>query len=316
MCWATNGSRDNGGFALLSVLWVITGVAVLGLSVGLVARNAVGTATNRADISRAFWRAEDCVARARAITAEVLEGRVLDDFGYEVTWLDLSSYVPNAPLVALQECDISMRSLGSTLDVNSADREAIHALFLALGIRAEQADSLADAILDWRDADDVPRQFGAERDWYESQGRPLPRNGPIADPRELRRVRGLETVEGLDTLFGVDPWRVSLHHAPSAVLASLPGFGLEAVRRVLELRASRRNRIDLAAMSNSLSPAARTQLMARFPETVRRSTVEPDGWIVAAHGRAGMPPVTVVVEVTLVRAGSRAAVIRRRIWLQ
>lgn len=316
MRWPANELGHSEGFALLAVLWVITGVAVLGLGANLIARNAVGTATYRADATRAFWRAEDCLARARAVIDEALRGRVVEDFGYEVDWSDLGNFVPNAPLVTLPDCDVSMRALGSTLDVNAAEHEALSAFFLALGMRPGRADSLADAILDWRDEDDVPRPFGAEREWYESQGRHPPRNGPIADPRELRRIRGLDAMEGLDTLIGVQPARISLLHAPPAVLASLPGFGAEAVQRVLDMRSSRPTKIDLAVVANRLSAPARRRLMERFPEAAGRSTTEADGWVVAAQGYAGTPPVTVTVEVTLVRAGDRAAIVRRKIWLQ
>jgi hypothetical protein len=41
----------------------------------------------------------------------------------------------------------------------------------------------------------------------------------------------------LDTLLDVDRARLSLDHASLAVLASLPGFGEEALSRAVELRA-------------------------------------------------------------------------------
>ena len=39
--------RSGKGFALLAVLWIMTGVAVLGLVLSLTARSAVSTARNR-----------------------------------------------------------------------------------------------------------------------------------------------------------------------------------------------------------------------------------------------------------------------------
>jgi hypothetical protein len=44
--------------------------------------------------------------------------------------------------------------------------------------------------------------------------------------------------------------------------------------------------------------------------------VEPDAWLVTARGVTGFPQVTAVLEVRLVRAGARAAIVRRRTWLE
>ncbi len=101
-------------------------------------------------------------------------------------------------------------------------------------------DSLVDAILDWRDVDNIARPLGAERVWYETQRRVAPRNGPFADVRELRRVCGYDDavahVPALDTLLSVEPGRIVPDRAPVAVLASLPGLGPEALGRVAERR--------------------------------------------------------------------------------
>ncbi len=51
---------------------------------------------------------------------------------------------------------------------------------------------LADAILDWIDEDDEPREFGAEIDYYSAQQPACrPRNGPLASLAELLMVRGI-----------------------------------------------------------------------------------------------------------------------------
>jgi general secretion pathway protein K len=316
MAQANRETSGREGFALLAVLWVITGIAVLGLAALFVARSTVATAMNRADTVRAFWRAEDCLARVRVLVGEVLAGRAVDAYGYEISWAQLDQVIPSAHLVDVMDCQVEVHPVGATLNVNEADGEMLRAVFLALGASPERADSLVDAVLDWRDADSVPRPFGAEREWYEAQGRHLPRNGPLADPRELRRIRGLESVPDLESVLGVESGRLSLTHAPAPVLAAIPGFGPEAVQQVLELRTARHAVLDLATLGDYLTSSARSQLMARFADAVRVATGEPEGWIVLSRGRAGAPPITVELEVKLVRAGSRAAVVRRRIWLQ
>lgn len=53
-------------------------------------------------------------------------------------------------------------------------------------------DEAADSILDWIDADDTPRQFGAEADYYRQQQRDVkPRNGIPRTLTELLFVRGV-----------------------------------------------------------------------------------------------------------------------------
>ncbi len=167
-------------------------------------------------------------------------------------------------------------------------------------------------MLDWRDADELPRPFGAERLWYEQHGRPSPRDGAFADVRELARVRGAEALVGLDSLWTVEPARVAVNAAPIAVLASLPGMTTEAVARLAEQRLRGEPFVDLQRFAEGLSPAARDSIVARYPELVGRVTADPDAWIVTSTGRMG--EVSAALEVVLVRAGARAAIVRRRTW--
>jgi type II secretory pathway component PulK len=62
-------------------------------------------------------------------------------------------------------------------------------------------DEIADAILDWIDRDDEPRENGAERDYYASLSPPYaPRNGPLGSMEELLLVKGVTPA----LLFGAD----------------------------------------------------------------------------------------------------------------
>jgi hypothetical protein len=57
-------------------------------------------------------------------------------------------------------------------------------------------------------------------------------------------------------------------------------------------------------------------MLARYADLTRLTTLEPDSWIVTATGVSGNPAVHAVVEVVLVRAGTRAAITRRRTWVE
>ena len=60
------------GFALVVVLWVVVGGTTIALITADIARDAMGTARNRANESRAYWLAYGCVERARNAVYEML----------------------------------------------------------------------------------------------------------------------------------------------------------------------------------------------------------------------------------------------------
>jgi general secretion pathway protein K len=308
-------TAGEGGFALLSVLWILVGVSALAMGANLVARDAVAAARNRADLARARWHAEDCLERTRAaIAAELARGR--DAGAAQGVWSGMHRAVASSALLADAACDIRMAAEGSTLDINSADEEILGRLLFALSGSSATADSLRDALADWRDRDDVARPHGAEREWYRRAGLPLPRDSALADPRELARIRGFDRYAGLDSLLGVEAGKLSLNHAPALVLAPLPGLTPEAVARLGDMKSRGEHLHELAALEGQLSPPARMALLASFAELATLVVLEPDAWIVTSRARAGTPPVTAALEIRLARAGERAAVLRRRTWIE
>lgn len=317
------------GVALIAVLWVIVGAGVIATAASLAAREALAGARNRTALMRAQWRAEECLERVRATLADSLAAGAHDPAAAGHVWRSLDRVIATTPLPPDVACRVEARAAGAALDVNMADGATLRSLFTTLGESADRADSLADALLDWRDGDELPRPRGAERGWYLAHGRFPPRDGPLAGARELGRVRGLGAADGpdapdapdagrlpgLDTLLAVEPGRIPLGRAPLAVLAALPGMTRESVARVADLRARGDEIGDLVTFAGLLSPGAREALLASYPELVRLTTAEPDAWIVEAAGFDGEPRVGFVVEVRLVRAGARAAMVRRRTWI-
>jgi general secretion pathway protein K len=302
--------RPRRGFVLLAVLWVMVGFSALGLSLSLAGRDAVSTAANRVSLARARWLAEGCVEVVLAVAAEWLSDRTR----VRIAWRALDEVVASSPLVRSSGCDVSVRAAGATLDVNAADAEQLRRLMLALGLLPVDAESVVDAVLDWRDRDDVPRALGAERASYEAAHGFVPRNGPFADARELARVRGLDRLTGLDSVLGVERARIALGRAPRPVIAALPGITSEAVERIVELRTRGALPADLLALAGGLPPMARDSLVVRFSEFVTLATIDPDGWIVTARARDGQSPAIATVEVRVARGNGRAAVVRRRSW--
>jgi type II secretory pathway component PulK len=304
------------GFALLAVLWVIVGVSAIAVASLLVARGGVSAARNRVALTRARWQAEDCLERARAVIDDALSDGGDVPRPIPGGWATLDRVVPGSPVVNAAACDLTFEAAGTAVDINAADGEQLGALLGALQIPVPRADSMVDALLDWRDADDIPRPLGAEREWYRAAHRAVPRNAELADVRELRRVRGFGvdvlSDSVLDAVFTVEPGRIVWDRASPAVLASLPGMTPEAVALIAGWRVRGLPVGDAAALGAALSPFAAQTLLARSGDLERLTTTEPDAWVVTTRGHDGAAPrLTAAVTVRLERAGSRAAVVRR-----
>ncbi|HET7584028.1 MAG TPA: hypothetical protein VFK13_03925 [Gemmatimonadaceae bacterium] len=320
---ANGGNARRGGFALLAVLWVIAVMAILGATLAAVGRTSVQGARNRIAIRRARWKAEGCGEELLAqIGGDLQRASQMGGDATSRSWNGVADRlatqretIPRDDIV----CTARATAAGATLDVNNADGDLLQHVLAHLGYA--HSDSLTDVLLDWRDADDDPRERGAEREWYAAHGRSPPRNGPIADVRELSDIRGFDRLDAvtlipLDSVLGVEPGRIALNQAPPLLLSALPGFTAEAVQRVMVHRARGEPVTDVVTLAGELSPEARAPLQAALGDLSRLTTTEPDAWILTIRARAGTPAVTVVVELRIARAGTRPAVVRRRNWLE
>ena len=300
--------HDRQGFALLAVLALMVGVVAIGVTLATTTDEALDAARNRVSLTRASWVAEGCAERARSAIDEALAS----DPGADLAWRNIDSVVAASPVTA--GCDVILHPAGTRLDVNSAAPDELRALFLAVGMSAPGADSLTDALMDWRDADNEPRAFGAESSWYARQHRLTPRNGSFASSAELKLVRGVAEVPGIDSLLGVDGQRIWLDRAPLPVIAALPGMPAEAIGRIAERRELGQPIGDLAALADGLPPAGRQMLLADYAALIARTTSAPEEWTLTARASSGSPAVAATVELQLVRAGQRTAIRRRRDW--
>jgi hypothetical protein len=88
------------------------------------------------------------------------------------------------------------------------------------------------------------------------------------------------------------------------------------VGRVAEERLRGVPTTDLLTLSARLSPAGRSALVSRYADLARLTVTEPDAWILESRATAGEPTITEVVELRLVRAGARAAIVRKRKWVE
>lgn len=291
---------------MITVLWVMTVASVVATAAALSGRDAVNATRNRIEVERAYWDAAACGARAHEQIDRLLHEASTPDEA-AMRWRRLSNLLEPVSGHDGTPCDIRLEAAGTRIDVNVATSEVLVRLFRSLG-RADRADSLADALIDWRDTDDVAQPFGAERDWYFAASRRLPRNGPIAALGELARVRGFDATPPLDSFLSTEPGRVCLATAPASVLASIPGITEEAAEQIVALREEGTSLADLPAVIPFISRQSADSLMARYPDASRLTTPDPDAWLLTMRASRGLPPSTATIVVRLARAGTRAIV--------
>jgi hypothetical protein len=298
--------RARDGFALLAVLWMLGGGAALGALLVLGTRDAQQVAINRVDIARARWIAEGCVERARAAVDEWTGGGVIDDS----VWAHLGRIVHASSLV--RGCEVTIEPVGITLNVNTADDATLRRFFTSAGLPATVADSLTDAVLDWRDGDDDPRVSGAEHQWYERAGRVPPRNADIASPEELATIRGLEDRPEIVRMLGMTPSRIVLSYAPWPVLATLPGMTPAALAELERRRALGDSVIDVQRLAFAIDSVARGTLLEKLTSLNELATALPDAWTIGARASAGANRPSASLELRVVRSGRRLAILGRR----
>jgi general secretion pathway protein K len=122
----------------------------------------------------------------------------------------------------------------SRIDLNVASDALLKSMLVAQGIDDQRAAHVADAILDWRDADDFKRPNGAEEADYRAANLKYgPANGPFETTAELARVLGMSSelyarVAPLVTVYSRQPG-INPLTASRDVLLSLPNATVELV---------------------------------------------------------------------------------------
>jgi len=180
------------GFALVIVLVAITAVTLVLVTLQSTALRHASAGREAVAYTRAHWAAraglESAIARlayniespdaGSAFTeyddmAELFEG-VLEGASWE-TLYDEERYEREGPADAHAKVNVNRMSRDDLLELQ------------------HMTEDVADAIIDWIDADDTPSEFGAEEGSYASARPPYtPRNGPIRNILELELVRNVD----------------------------------------------------------------------------------------------------------------------------
>ena len=223
------------GIAFVIVLWVMALLAVLLGSFVLIARTENLQTRHLFDTTQARYAAEAGISRA----------------SYELRRTDpLARWVPDGRVYALEfdgaKLEIAITDESGKIDINAADEPTLLALFETIGaVEPNDAQKLVDAVIDFRDPDDLVRPYGAEDDDYEAAGLghgALDQNFTM--PEELQQVMGMSyelfrKLEPHITTFGLTN-RPNAAFASATVLQTLPGITPDLATQIVQQRWSTR----------------------------------------------------------------------------
>jgi general secretion pathway protein K len=180
-------------------------------------------------------------------------------------------------------------------------------LLVNMGVPKEQADTITDSVLDWKDADELHRLHGAESDYYQSLPNPYKsKNGNFETVEELQMVKGMtsEILYGTENKPGIfdlltthsGSRGINLNSASRQVVAALPGMTPELTDRIVALRTSP----ETAGIQNALSSALGPDTLKSFAQYIGFSesnvyTIESTGY---ASGRKQGLTVRATVQIT------------------
>lgn len=222
--------RADKGVALVLVLWAIALMTVLLGSFALIAQTENLQSRHVYDDVAARYDAQAGVERA------VYEMRNVDPAQRWVADGRPYAFDFNGAHVVVEVTDESGK-----IDLNLADTTLLTSLFVSVGVDLGRAQALADSIDDWRDADDLPHQQGAEVNEYRQAGLAYaPRNAPFQTVGEVQQVLGMD----YDLFSRIEP-AVTIYSstgmpnpafAPREVLLAMPNMTNDWADQIIALR--------------------------------------------------------------------------------
>jgi len=128
----------------------------------------------------------------------------------------------------------------SRININKAPLEVLKSLFENVaGATEDEADEIANSIVDWRDLEGVVSPGGAEDEYYQDLEEPYPcKNGNFQAIEELMLVKGVtpeafEKIKDIITIYG--DGKVNINTAGRLTLIGL-GFDEDFVDKLIDFR--------------------------------------------------------------------------------
>jgi len=189
----TGGER---GIALLMVIWIFMVLSVLSAEFSRGMRDDAIATQNLAEEIQARGVAIAGVNRAIYRMMHARQNQTEDD--------DPNAVPVDAPPPWLPDgrwheepywggtYGVRMIDEGGKISLNRADEALLRKVFESVGMKSDEQEEMTDAIIDWRDSDDLHRLHGAEDEYYMKLPEPYrAKNGPFDSVDELLQVRGI-----------------------------------------------------------------------------------------------------------------------------
>jgi general secretion pathway protein K len=218
------------GIAFIVVIWVMVLLTVLLAGFAVIARTEALQARHLAESTRARYMAEAGISRAvwelrnpDPLTRWAGDGR---SYEFEFEGAKIS--------VAIQD-------ESGKIDLNAVDGAVFMRYLEGRGVDGQRAQQIADALMDWRDADDLTQPMGAEDADYEREGYPYgAADNGFQTVGELQQVMGMDyelfrQLEPDLTIWGGNSMP-SAGAASLAVLMSFPGMTPQMAEQLIALR--------------------------------------------------------------------------------
>ncbi len=222
--------RIHKGLALIVVLWVITLLTIMASSFSL-------TIQREAAITSGIKEKAVAAALAEAgINYAILMLLAPDK---EIRWQAFDSLYEIE--YAGKRIRIQIADESGKLNINLATKEQLQQLLSSFAIEEFFADSLSDAIIDWRDKDDMLSFNGAEKQQYaEADLKYEPRNAKFKSIEELQMVIGMtseiyQQMEGMISIHTKNK-KINPTTATRAMLLTLPDVSTEMADEYLQQR--------------------------------------------------------------------------------
>ena len=217
-------STGQQGMALVLVLWLVVLVSLLATGHARNAHTEISLASRQID-----------TAKARALAEAGAQRAILDLMspGTERQW-PVDGSVQSFRFEG-HDIAVAIRDATGLVDLNLANAVLLSALLTAADVDQMTQRRLVDAILDWRDADDLVRLNGAEDDDYLAAGLSWTTRGDaFGSVDELSYVMGMtapifERIAPYLTVYS-NRWGVNLEYAPPGLIAALTGQEIQPVR--------------------------------------------------------------------------------------
>jgi general secretion pathway protein K len=257
--------RRQQGMALIIVLWLIVLLSVMAAGHSRNVHTDTQLASRQVEIAKARSMAE------AGINHVILE--MLADESNEKIPVDGSVFAVD---IYDEQVTLAVRSATGLVDLNAAGADLLDAVLRACGVEDSRRPELVDAILDWRDRDDLTHLNGIEDRDYLAAGLPwTSRDDAFESIDELKYLPGVDQglFERMAPLVTVHSGRagIDLENAPPILVMALTGEQVEPANS-LQLRALRVGTFHIYA---SVATESGTLASIEAVVTTSRSAVKP-----------------------------------------